>query len=405
MIFEEKAWYVYKHTNLINNKSYIGITSQKPEYRWGYQGHNYLQQKKFYSAIQKYGWDNFSHEIILQNLTKEEALKKEAELIQQYNCILNGYNDVTNPDNNLYSKEIYCSETKEVFPSIAAAARAYNGQMSTLSHHLNGDINQLTYEKAFGKHWYFTDDKLNINHYQANIYYQNIKNQKEQNKQKEEIPVIKLYLSGKTIREINEITHYSRQKISRILKDNNIELRDNKITAIALNKETLEPIKYFETLADACEWCGLNKSSEVSRIHNAIIESWRICKGYKWSTTNEELLKIREKNDKNNQEKIIDNMVQDYNSGMTTEKIGKKYNCCRATVSKYLKNRGIVLAEGGKKPILQIDPNTKEIINRFSSIKEVYQFFNMNPNNPTLSKRCIDHQLYKGYIWYYENDF
>lgn len=33
---EEKNFYIYKHTNLINNKIYIGQTCQKPENRWGY---------------------------------------------------------------------------------------------------------------------------------------------------------------------------------------------------------------------------------------------------------------------------------------------------------------------------------------------------------------------------------
>ncbi|MBP3801390.1 MAG: hypothetical protein J6I85_05165 [Clostridia bacterium] len=38
----------------------------------------------FYSAIQKYGWNNFSHEILYTNLSLEEANYKEAELIQKY---------------------------------------------------------------------------------------------------------------------------------------------------------------------------------------------------------------------------------------------------------------------------------------------------------------------------------
>jgi group I intron endonuclease len=62
---------------------YIGLTCQNVERRWrhglGYKGSSY-----FYNAIQKYGWDNFIHEIVKDNLTKEEALKLEAELIQKY---------------------------------------------------------------------------------------------------------------------------------------------------------------------------------------------------------------------------------------------------------------------------------------------------------------------------------
>ncbi len=75
---------VYIHTNKTNNKKYIGITCRKPEVRWGNNGSKYKSNKYFYSAIQKYGWDNFKHEVILVNLTKEQAEMFEVEMIKYY---------------------------------------------------------------------------------------------------------------------------------------------------------------------------------------------------------------------------------------------------------------------------------------------------------------------------------
>ena len=75
---------VYQHKNKINGKIYIGITMQKPEIRWGKNGNNYKSSPHFYSAIQKYGWDNFEHNILFTGLTKEEACLKEQELIQYF---------------------------------------------------------------------------------------------------------------------------------------------------------------------------------------------------------------------------------------------------------------------------------------------------------------------------------
>ena len=88
---------VYQHKNKINGKVYIGITMQEPERRWGINGINYKSSPHFYAAIQKYGWDNFEHIILFTNLTKEEACKKEQELIKKFNSINRefGYNSTS----------------------------------------------------------------------------------------------------------------------------------------------------------------------------------------------------------------------------------------------------------------------------------------------------------------------
>lgn len=88
---------VYQHKNKINNKVYIGITSRSPKERWGKNGNNYSSSPYFYNAIKKYGWDNFEHNILYSNLSKEEACKKEQELIKFYNATNRkyGYNSTT----------------------------------------------------------------------------------------------------------------------------------------------------------------------------------------------------------------------------------------------------------------------------------------------------------------------
>ena len=90
---------VYQHRNKINGKIYIGITMQTPEQRWRH-GEGYKSSPHFYAAIQKYGWDNFEHNILFQNLTKEEACKKEQELIAKYNSMNReyGYNSTSGGD-------------------------------------------------------------------------------------------------------------------------------------------------------------------------------------------------------------------------------------------------------------------------------------------------------------------
>lgn len=74
---------VYKHTNLINGKVYIGITKQDLKRRWQ-NGKGYVDNEYFYYSIIKHGWNNFKHELLFDNLSKEEAQKKEIELISFY---------------------------------------------------------------------------------------------------------------------------------------------------------------------------------------------------------------------------------------------------------------------------------------------------------------------------------
>lgn len=82
---------VYCHTSP-DNKKYVGI-SMNPEKRWA-NGEGYIKNYQFYPDIQKYGWNNFIHEILYDNLSIEEAKEKERELIAKWNLMnpLYGYN-------------------------------------------------------------------------------------------------------------------------------------------------------------------------------------------------------------------------------------------------------------------------------------------------------------------------
>ena len=74
---------VYEITNKINGKNYIGFTSQeRPEDR--FSAHKYKANKgyksKLYSAIRKYGEDNFDFQVIYEGT---DALEKEQFFIEE----------------------------------------------------------------------------------------------------------------------------------------------------------------------------------------------------------------------------------------------------------------------------------------------------------------------------------
>lgn len=85
-----RSYYIYSHTSP-SGKVYIGQTVNIKR-RWGYNGEHYKNKKSdgsyvqasFARAIDKYGWDNFIHTIILEGIPKSEADYAEKYLIKWY---------------------------------------------------------------------------------------------------------------------------------------------------------------------------------------------------------------------------------------------------------------------------------------------------------------------------------
>ena len=74
---EKRDHKIYKYTNKINGKVYIGRTCQTLAKRAGAKGCNYKRCTYFWRAIQKYGWENFEVEILEEGLNNEEAAERE----------------------------------------------------------------------------------------------------------------------------------------------------------------------------------------------------------------------------------------------------------------------------------------------------------------------------------------
>lgn len=91
----EENYCVYKHTSP-SGKVYIGITKQTPNCRWK-NGFGYESSPHFWNAIQKYGWENFSHEVLIEGISKEDACAEERRLIADLNALdpTFGYNQKT----------------------------------------------------------------------------------------------------------------------------------------------------------------------------------------------------------------------------------------------------------------------------------------------------------------------
>jgi len=86
---------IYKATNKVNGKSYIGFDSKWPCRQWSHKCAAFTNnsQLTFHRAIRKYGWDNFAWEVIHQSDDKEITLNEmERKFILEHDTFHNGYN-------------------------------------------------------------------------------------------------------------------------------------------------------------------------------------------------------------------------------------------------------------------------------------------------------------------------
>lgn len=183
----KKAFCVYEHV-FPNGKRYIGITSNK-EKRWR-NGEGYRTQGKIAKAIKHYGWDNVKHNVILDDLDKEQAIILEKYLISALDTIENGYNTAIGGDNInttylndhiLYmireSKtldEIYGQEQKEGDIVSAFECGKYDAKLAELLNSIDSVIETAfsDYKKIKGNavydgrlerceaYWYYADQLL-----------------------------------------------------------------------------------------------------------------------------------------------------------------------------------------------------------------------------------------------------
>ena len=76
------TYQVYVHT-APSGKRYVGITSIEPEKRWG-NGKRYSFNKHITNAINKYGWEEISHDILFSCDSEEEAGRLEDYMIKVF---------------------------------------------------------------------------------------------------------------------------------------------------------------------------------------------------------------------------------------------------------------------------------------------------------------------------------
>lgn len=110
--------YIYKVTNLINGKIYIGKTLLTVEKRWKEHCEDYKKQRNekrpLYSAMNKYGIENFKVEQI-EECSDKNINEREVYWIEYYQSFKQGYNATIGGDGKAYlDYDLICETYKQV---------------------------------------------------------------------------------------------------------------------------------------------------------------------------------------------------------------------------------------------------------------------------------------------------
>ena len=119
----ERRYKLYVHISP-SNKRYYGITRLDVKKRWRSGGCGYRYQPYIWNAIQKYGWDNFTHEVLFDNLTEDEAclieqcyiaLYDTMDRTKGYNCSIGGVDHLHTEDTKRKVSEIMMGENNPMY--------------------------------------------------------------------------------------------------------------------------------------------------------------------------------------------------------------------------------------------------------------------------------------------------
>lgn len=256
---------IYKTTNLINGKFYIGQDSKNnPDY----YGSGLILNR----AIDKYGRDNFKKETLEVCSSKEELNLREVFWIDKLNCeyniaiggsggdtytnnpnLTNIINKLSGVNNHFYGRK-HSDETKAKMSESQKGRKAWNkGKSDIYSKEYLNNLSRIRKEEYSGenhpRYVYIDKDELELKlktktindtakHFNVSvsclrekITKYNLVIKKKSGNFAKQLPeeviskILKLRVDGKTIIEIASIVGIGRNKTKRVLSDNGINTK------------------------------------------------------------------------------------------------------------------------------------------------------------------------------------
>lgn len=277
--------YIYKITNKINQKVYIGLTCRSVEQRWleHLKNVNNLKEKRpLYSAIAKYGEESFLIETI-EEVEDDFLGEREIYWINFYNSYYNGYNATLGGD-GVFTRQIMQYDMKgnliAEYDNIQQAIK--NTQ---ISESVIRGVCQKRYKTAKNYIFKYKDDKTEINtlisealknkHYKIQVYQYDLSGK-----------LIHIWNSVKEANINSGITNISRalnqskpcgNYIWRTFDKDFYDNLDLNSIIIQLSKDN-KILNYYSSFLEAAKALGKNQGNVISRA----CKNNKMAYGYKW---------------------------------------------------------------------------------------------------------------------------
>lgn len=279
---------IYKITNKVNGKSYIGQTRYTIEFRWKQHQHK-KDNTYFHNAIHKYGVDNFNIEI-LEECDTEELNQKEIFYIAKYDTFKNGYNLTIGGDGNrrLLLDDSY-NEIKELYLSGFSSnkiATLYKVDKATIIKILKSLDVKLR------------NNKLNINN-------------------QEFLELVEDYKNGYSLRELSKRYDCSSSGLKEFLVKKGVDIKDkynileDQKSQEALINDYLDNEKSLKEILLEYK-CSYNTFTKILSLHGITQKG----KGRHFKLSDKKCLEL----------------IGEFNSGKTVSQLSKKYEVDKTTI-------------------------------------------------------------------------
>lgn len=255
-----------------NGKKYVGITGQEAKKRW-HNGHGYKHCVLFYNAIKKYGWDNFEHIILYDELSKEEAELTEIDLIKKWNLLDDrfGYNLALGGNTSRPTDETKIKMRKSALGRIITQEQIEKRKKTMIGNPYkpSKEAIEKTAKSHFKRIYQFSFGGDVINEFESI------------DEAEKKTGICRVSISNCANNKIKKTGSYI-WSFNSELDSSRIILTERIITMKNLNGEF---IKEFKTLSEAADETGLSKKG----ICRTCLGNRETYKGFKWEYTERKL--------------------------------------------------------------------------------------------------------------------